>query len=728
MMRPPAGNGKGKPVSKARTNSPGAGEQESSLDSVQRLLAGLSRNIREVLWVASTFLVMFSVLFVSQMPPQIGLRVGEVSPINVKAPQEVIDQAATERLKSERAKTVSKAWDTDPNVLSDLTSMLTAMRDKIAQLSSGTDLSTQEIVKELRPFVLDDLPDADIIAVVATSAITLDASMSRTQTALADILSTDLKAENLDWGKQKVSEALNADDNVPSQMARFLMSFVQKNLRPNHILNQEETDKRVKEAVAAVEPVRIRRGQFIIREGDVVSDDQIAILQSLGMMGGRVRLTAIAGALLMSVLICGFLTGYVGIYHPDLVTSGKLPMLASAVIIGVLAVKAACQVSGLLAPTAAGVILASTLVDRRMGVIFGSCLTLVVGSISGFDVRFMALSLVGGLAAALTIRVDWNRSAVVRAGLVVAAANTVTFAALGLTGAIPLADVLSIRDLLFVAGNGPLSSVLALGSLPLFEILFGIITPIRLIELSNPEHPLLHRLLLEAPGTYHHSIMVGNLAEAGAWAIGADSLLARVGAYYHDVGKIRRPYFFVENQVFGLENPHDKMSPALSATVIMSHVKDGLELADEHKLPSVIRQFIAEHHGTTLASFFFMKASSENQTKDQRGPEEWDFRYEGPRPQSKETAVVMLADSIEAAVRSISKPTPARIESMVRRLIQEKLTDHQLDRSDLTLKELDTIADTFTKVLTGIFHTRIEYPDRNLGKPPEGNEGAAVER
>ncbi len=723
MTRPPTGNGKGKPVQRARTTyTPAA--------SAWELVKRVSRNIREILWVASAFLVMFGVLFVSGMPPQIGLRVGEVSPINVKAPQEVIDQAATERLKAEQAKTVSKAWDTDPKVLPDIVSMLASVRDKISSLGSAVDLSTQEIVSELRPFVTDEFPDADIIAVVATSTRAVEASILRAQGALVDVLSADLKAENLEQGKQKISDALEGDSEVPSQMAKFLVSFVDQNLRPNHILNQEETDKRVKEAMAAVEPVRIRRGQFIVREGDIVSEDQITILQSLGMMGGRVRFTAIVGALLMSTLTCAFLAGYVWIYHNDLIPSGKLPMLASTLLIGILSIKAATQISGLLAPTAAGVILASTLIDRRMGIVFGSCLTLVVGSITGFDIRFVALSLVGGLAAALTIRVDWNRAAVVRAGVMVAAVNTIVYFTLGLTGAIPLADVLSVKDLLFVVANGPVSAVLALGCLPLFEILFGIITPIRLIELSNPEHPLLRRLLLEAPGTYHHSIMVGNLAEAGAWAIGANSLLARVGAYYHDIGKLKRPYFFVENQVFGMENPHDKMSPTLSATVITSHVRDGLELAEEHKLPPIISQFIAEHHGTSLASYFYMKASSENQARDQRGPEEWDFRYEGPRPSTKETAVVMLADSIEAAVRSISKPTPARIETMVRRIIQERITDHQLDRSDLTLKELDTIADTFIKVLSGIFHSRIEYPDKNPSqtKPLETQEGAVSER
>jgi putative nucleotidyltransferase with HDIG domain len=205
--------------------------------------------------------------------------------------------------------------------------------------------------------------------------------------------------------------------------------------------------------------------------------------------------------------------------------------------------------------------------------------------------------------------------------------------------------------------------------------------------------------------------MVGNLAEAAATAIGADSLLTRVGAYYHDIGKIKRPYFFSENQVPGMDNPHDKMTPTLSASVITSHVKDGIDLAVESKVPGVLRDFISEHHGTMLASFFYTKAA-ETQSKDSRVPEEWDFRYEGPRPETKEVVMVMLADGVEAATRSLSKPTPARIESVVRKIIRERLLDGQLDRSDLTLRELDTVAETFTRVLSGVFHTRIEYPEK----------------
>jgi putative nucleotidyltransferase with HDIG domain len=249
-----------------------------------------------------------------------------------------------------------------------------------------------------------------------------------------------------------------------------------------------------------------------------------------------------------------------------------------------------------------------------------------------------------------------------------------------------------------------------LGLLPYMEILFGITSPVRLLELANPNEPLLKRLLIEAPGTYHHSIMVGNLAEAAAQVVNADPLLVRVGAYYHDIGKIKRPYFFVENQM-GRENPHKKIAPSLSTLIITSHVRDGLEQAREHKLPAGVQAIIEQHHGSSLVAYFYQQALEGDRAELVT---EADFRYDCPKPQTKEAALVMLADSVEAAVRSLQKPTPSRVEAMARKIIKERLHDGQLDECDLTFKDLSTITATFIQVLGGIFHSRIEYPENMI--------------
>jgi metal dependent phosphohydrolase len=257
------------------------------------------------------------------------------------------------------------------------------------------------------------------------------------------------------------------------------------------------------------------------------------------------------------------------------------------------------------------------------------------------------------------------------------------------------------------AVNGMLSSVLMIGSLTLLESAFSITSMLRLLELSNPNHELLRKLLIEAPGTYHHSLMVGNLAEASAESIGANPLLVRVGAYYHDIGKVKRPEYFSENQR-SFENPHEKIAPALSALIITSHVRDGVDIAREARLPQAIIDFIEQHHGTSLAKYFYTRALEE----DREGNlSEESFRYEGPKPQSKEVALVMLADIVESGVRSLQDPTPARIRNRVRMLIKDKFDDGQLESCDLTFRDLDIIRDSFCKILEGIYHKRIEYPE-----------------
>ncbi|MGI6619867.1 MAG: HD family phosphohydrolase [Bacillota bacterium] len=680
-------------------------------NNIQGLAEKLKPRSHVLVWAAITFVVTFAIFLISLVPPQVELKVGEVSPIDVRATKEVVDEAATEALRAEVIAGVSEVYDSNPRVLDEIKVLFDDLLSKIGTLAAAEDISTQDIVREIRPFVPDSVSDTDIIGLVATSPAIVETSINKAQQIVEDILSRGLKSENLEKGKQDAISQLEADDSIPDQVTRVLAGFINKNMKPNLILNQEETEKKIRQALASVETVKIRRDEFIVRKGEVVTENHIVLLEKLGIMGARVRFSQISGAFLIAVLFCGFAGVYLVTYHTDMLTPKNTALLSLVVILSLVALKVLTGVSGFLAPVAFGVMLSATLIDRRFGVFFGAGLALVSGVLTGFEVKYVALALTSGIAAALAVQKVWNRAQLFRAGVVVAIVSGITYTCLGLTGAMAMDEVSVWRELMLVLVNGPLSAVLAVGSLPIFETVFGILTPIRLLELSNPEHPLLHRLLLEAPGTYHHSIMVGNLAEAAAMAIGADSLLARVGAYYHDIGKIKRPYLFTENQVFDMENPHDRMSPSLSSTAIISHVKDGVELAREHKVPEQIIDFIKEHHGTGLASYFYAKAAEEAAAKSEKPPEEWTFRYEGPRPHSKETAIVMLADSIEAATRSLSRPTPARIESVVRKIIQERLFDRQLDKSDLTLRELDTIAETFVQVLTGLFHTRIKYPN-----------------
>jgi putative nucleotidyltransferase with HDIG domain len=294
----------------------------------------------------------------------------------------------------------------------------------------------------------------------------------------------------------------------------------------------------------------------------------------------------------------------------------------------------------------------------------------------------------------------------------IAGVNIVAISALGLINNENY--YLILKDNLWGILNGFLAVILTIGILPFLESFFDITTSFKLMELSNPNQPLLKKLIVEAPGTYHHSIVVGNLSETAAEEIGGNGLLARVGALYHDIGKIKRPYFFIENQE-AYKNIHDDLEPSLSALVIASHVKEGVELANKNKLPKDIINIITQHHGTGLITYFFHRALQENGASVEEVAEE-NYRYSGPKPQTKETAIILLADSLEAATRTLANPTSSRIKNLVKEIIQKNLENGQLEECDLTLKDLDKIGDSFSRILTGMFHSRVEYPDDDLIK------------
>jgi hypothetical protein len=357
-------------------------------------------------------------------------------------------------------------------------------------------------------------------------------------------------------------------------------------------------------------------------------------------------------------------------------------------------------------PASALAMLATASLGTHAGVAAAAFLGVTTAVIADNSLEMVTYNLFGGVIAALTLgRVD-RIGTLFRAG---------AFVALGLVSVVAVfhlpQDIRQPTELVIsaatAAANGGISASLALGGLFLIGPLFDIVTTMRLIELSRPDHPLVQRLLREAPATYHHSLMVANLAEQAAERIGANALLTRVGAYYHDVGKMARPYFFTENQVEGV-NPHEQLDPQSSAEILIGHVQDGLELARRYRLPSRVRAFIPEHHGTNWVSFLYEQAVEE--AGDAALVDEHAFHHIGPKPQSKETALVMLADACEAAVRSIRPNTGEELAQIVNRIIDQRMVDGQLSESGLLLKDVDVVRETFVGVLKGVFHPRIKYP------------------
>jgi cyclic-di-AMP phosphodiesterase PgpH len=329
--------------------------------------------------------------------------------------------------------------------------------------------------------------------------------------------------------------------------------------------------------------------------------------------------------------------------------------------------------------------------------------SITVSAINGNDYYMGLIFLMSGLTAALLVHGARRRNSVIRAGLIVGLVQV----AVGIV--LTNFRLLDPKQYLILFSNGLICSVIILGLLPVFEHLFGTVTNISLLELSDFNHPLLHRLMLEAPGTYHHSLIVGNLSEAACSAIGANSLLARIGAYYHDIGKLNKPEYFSENQDMPASK-HDALSPSISKMVIMNHIKEGVDLGRREHLNQRIIDFIQHHHGTSLVYYFYRRALE--RVDDTEEVSEDGFRYPGPKPKTKEIAVVLLADSVEAATRSMKSPSPDGIREIVHKIINNKFIDGQLDDCDLTLKDLEKIANVFVHVLSGMYHTRINYPDQ----------------
>ena len=335
----------------------------------------------------------------------------------------------------------------------------------------------------------------------------------------------------------------------------------------------------------------------------------------------------------------------------------------------------------------------------------------LAGIVLGFDLNEMLIFFLGGLAGAYKVRDARTRGVLIEAGIFVSIIQVIC--------ALLINPVINKDILMYIlkplAINGLICAFVVIATSKIFETIFGEITNFTLLELSDSSHPLMKRMVVEAPGSYHHSLIVSNLAEAAADAIDAHSLLVRVGAYYHDIGKMVNPEYFTENQMV-TGNKHDELEPSMSRLVIFNHVKEGIELARKYHLNHRIIDFIPEHHGTSLMHYFYQKALAEGQPE---GLEEKDYRYPGPKPQSKETAIVLLADSVEAATRVLDEHTPQRIEDVVRKVINNKFIDGQLDECNLTLREIDTIASTFVRVLSAMYHGRVKYPEKSNGNNPK---------
>ncbi|MFQ6112584.1 MAG: HD family phosphohydrolase, partial [bacterium] len=506
----------------------------------------------------------------------------------------------------------------------------------------------------------------------------------------------------------------------PQQNAVFKLGYLitRTFLQPNLIYDNVETESRIREAQDKVPRAKgtVLENERIINTHEIITKETLEKLNSLAEEKAEreARQGGIKWALpyIGRVLIIGLSLSFVGMFL--LVSRRKiffnvkkmlLISLISMLILLITFLSNQFDFSKYLIPIAIASMLLTIFFDTRTAFISTVTLSILIGALRGNEFGIMLISLFVGTISTFSVREIQARSWILKGIFSITAAYIFSIGTLEFIRNTPFMDIMKY----WAYGglpNGILSPILTYGLMIIFEYIFKMTTNSTFLELSDLNKPLLRELAIRAPGTYHHSIMVGNLSETAAEAIGANALLARVGAYYHDIGKMEKPEYFVENQKGG-RNPHEKLTPNMSCLILVNHVKRGLEIAEQYNLPREIQDFIPEHHGNNLISFFYKKALEMN---DGAEVNESNFRYPGPKPQTKETGIVMLADGVEAVSRTLLEPTVSRIRSMVNAIIQDRLSD--LDESPLTLKDLSLIKESFVNHLTGVFHGRIEYPEQ----------------
>ncbi len=685
---------------------------------------------------------------------------GEIASRNIKSPRDLLveDVRLTEAKKAEAAAAVPLVYEYDSLLGSEAIKRIDSglelllrhheageIQDKEAFLPKleadfGVPLTGDEYQPLVKLPLSRDLADITIDLLKPIFTLPVVASLTTFESDRSQGLSLFDRKDGRELGSALLDQTIGLNEalsqaqgklsqlpDISKRQKQTLLKLVQQQLRPNLVFDQQETERRREEAIAQVAPVlfQIKKGEMVVREGERVSADQILKLRAIRDSGRDSRSLQTAAGLIICIMLLiyvGFLFAQENIskFSPD---SRDLIFLTTVFLLLFVLIKVSIVISAGMGnafayfdssvyyyaiPFALGAMLVRIVLNSEMAFLFAVCCSLLVGILFGNNLLMVLYVLAGSLVGAHGVRQCQTRSTLYRAGLWLGLTNMAM-----LLGIHFLSGRVFELELLWKLGfgvfGGLASAVFVNGTIPLVESFFKYTTDIKLLELANMNAPILRQLMIEAPGTYHHSILVGNLAESAAESINANPLLARVAAYYHDIGKIKKPLYFIEN-AGGQRNRHDKLAPSMSALILTSHVKDGVELAREHKLGSELMDVIQQHHGTTLIKFFYDRAKSQADPEVQQIAER-DYRYHGPKPQTREAALIMLADAVEAASRTLTDPTPARIQGMVQKLINNIFIDGQLDECDLTLKDLNLIAKSFNRVLSGSFHHRVDYPE-----------------
>lgn len=693
-----------------------------------------------VIFVTITAILSFVLILSDVKGESYDIREFSLSPDTIRSNKTVEDPVKTEEERARVAAEVQPVYQFNEEMGSNRAAIVSSVFDYVLDVKANsiTNSATEdgipvenvkpmnEMVNELRtklsPIEKSDtafrLSDEQLRTLLSQSPADLRKVRDILTGATKTLMSDPIRGEDLIPVKNEMERLLREDERIPQSLLQVAITIGRFSIVENEILNEELTEARVEDAVSDVEPTKILQGQVIVREGQVVDREVYRQLELTGMLTSQTTYKPIVGLAFYILLMMSLVFVHFYSWKTNAERKGKILLVFLIIfLLNVVVMKLIGLVEkdydvmvAFLFPTALSAMLVRALSNEKLAFL----MTILTAGVAGVVLRDgyttilqMEISLYvlfGGIVAVYMMSASHRRSVLLRTSLFVALTN-LFFLAFYL---LMTQSTYSWQELTFygIAAivSGLLSGALSIGLLPFFETIFNILSDMKLIELSNPNHPLLKKILTETPGTYHHSVMVANLADSACEAIGANGLLARVGAYYHDIGKTKRPSFFIENQMNG-KNPHDSISPETSSDIIIAHTTEGARMLSKHKMPQEIIDIAQQHHGTSLLQYFYVKAKEQDEEV-----KETDYRYPGPKPKSKEAAVISIADSVEAAIRSMKEPSADKIRQVVENIIKGKLNDGQFNECDLSMKELKKVESVICETMNGIYHSRIEYP------------------
>jgi hypothetical protein len=709
------------------TASATAGSATSGPASAPKLPS--RRELIRIAVAAGSLILALTLTLGIDLSPGIDLKAGDLAQSDIKAPRALTytNDVLTAAAQDQARQAVDPQYDfTSERAITIASEQLGAFTKKIAPLDTAFAPTTTAADRQ-------SLLDA-LLPTLSTDSGTVLQTMKperwmpiRTEAArVLDVTErTELRDTEVAEARQRLSSQMagGLTDSERALAAELIAPLLVPNSSYSADLTQQERDRRA----AAVAPVveEIVQGQVLVRVGDKVSDVDIARIHALGLDVRKPDLAAFGGWLLLSGLLVAMLIAWLRLFRPAYWHRNNVVLLVWLLIAFgtvLLQLTAGRPALPFILPLAAIGLLVTVLLDAETAILVTAVMAIIAGAVNGPSLELGAYAMLGGLAGILAIRRGDRLQTFIQAGAAIFVVQAVVVTAFSLLGERDLTGVVQLIGAAALSAGG--ASVAAVGSFAVLGNVFGLLTVFQLLELANPSQPLLRRLLVETPGTYHHALMVGNLAERAAEAIGADPLITRVAAYYHDVGKLANPAAFIENQAGG-ENVHDDLEPEQSAQILKQHVADGIDVAYQSRLPKSLIAFIPQHHGTAVMSYFYAKAREEaaaqfgglGTEEGRRAADAVDirrFRHAGPKPQTREAALLMLADGVEASVRSLSSRDEPAIRSMVARIIAERMDDGQFDECDLTLRDISKAQEAFVSQLLGMYHQRVAYPQNKV--------------